>query len=313
MKIKVGKVLLNSHSTNGYLEVVGLTDNNRVTVECDGYIHEMSAWTIYEFKNTMTTMIESEYIRYLNENIFNNTVLLAIKKVNSNSIRDKSTVLVVNKTNNAEYICRNPMKANINRILSKTSKGDIYLSRIMESLGEKYDYSKTVCASSTGKSIVTCPEHGDFEIAISNTLYKKCGCPGCASGGFRYGRSGFVDLCNKKSKDGILYLMKCNPKNEDVDGDFFYKIGITTRSAMIRSWYIPYNTKTLISIHGDPRDIYDSELTIHKLLSKHSYTPSLKFKGITECFKFDTDEEAMNCVLEVFNNTSQKKETLLII
>ena len=52
--------------------------------------------------------------------------------------------------------------------------------------GQKYDYSKTKYLNAKVKVIVTCPDHGDFEINPSNHIQPslKRGCKGCSGGKF---------------------------------------------------------------------------------------------------------------------------------
>lgn len=47
--------------------------------------------------------------------------------------------------------------------------------------GNKYDYSKSVYTGSRDKIIITCPEHGDFEISAQLHISRGDGCPKCAS------------------------------------------------------------------------------------------------------------------------------------
>lgn len=53
------------------------------------------------------------------------------------------------------------------------------IERAREVHGDKYDYSKTEFKNSRSKVIVTCPNHGDFEVLPTN-LVKGRGCPKCA-------------------------------------------------------------------------------------------------------------------------------------
>ena len=54
-----------------------------------------------------------------------------------------------------------------------------FIKRAREVHGDKYDYSKFEYTGSYNKSIIICPEHGEFEQTPSNHLQKH-GCPMCA-------------------------------------------------------------------------------------------------------------------------------------
>lgn len=272
-------------------------DLKSYTVECDGYIHKFAYSNVFKFKNTYKTMIDSDYLKYVNELIFHNTGLNAIEVIKSNTDGGRRGVVVLNIENGNKYRCASPLKANINRIIATTTRSDRIRQRVIEALGSFYDYSKTICNSQNDMSIVTCPIHGDFEIRIMNTLSKGCGCPECSKNAFKYSRSGFINLCKAKDKMGILYLIKCESKNDNKN-ELFYKIGITTRTVMERAWSIPYKTETILIIESDPEYIYDLENVLHRKLSEFAYLPRLNFKGRTECFKFKNEEEITDIINE---------------
>ena len=272
-------------------------DDRSYTLLCGGYTHNISKFNIRGFKNTHQTMIDSDYLKYINDKIFSNTEFIAIEKIESKYGKGQNAVVLLNNNNGVRYICNSPLNAKIDVIRSITTRSERLKESVIEALGNFYDYSKTICISSHGKAIVTCPEHGDFEINISNTTSKGCGCPECSKNAFKYGRSGFVNLCNSKDKMGVLYLIKCKSKDKDND-ELFYKIGITTRTAMERSWTIPYKTETILTIMEDPEYIYDLENVLHRKFSEFAYLPKINFKGRTECFKFNDEDK----IIEIINS-----------
>lgn len=58
---------------------------------------------------------------------------------------------------------------------------DDFISRALLLHNDKYDYSKTNYISSNEKVLVTCKEHGDFEVFASNHTHKQSGCPKCSN------------------------------------------------------------------------------------------------------------------------------------
>lgn len=300
-KYSIGGRHLIGRNNDIAVEIIG-KDDRSYTLMCDGYTHNISKFNIRGFKNTHQTMIDSDYLKYVNNKIFSNTEFTAIEKIESKYGKGQNAVVLLNNNNGVKYVCNSPLNAKIDVIRSITTRSERLKERVIEALGDYYDYSKTICIGIKGKSIVTCPEHGDFKIDISNTLSKGCGCPNCSKNAFKYGRSGFINLCNSKEKMGILYLIKCKSKNES-GCELFYKIGITTRTAMERSWNIPYETKTILTLKEDPEYIYDLENVLHRKLSEFAYLPKIPFKGRTECFEFNDEDK----IIEIINSYKLSK------
>lgn len=57
---------------------------------------------------------------------------------------------------------------------------DEFLEAARKVHGDRFDYGRTVYRRNAEKVIVTCREHGDFEIAPANHTHKRQGCPSCA-------------------------------------------------------------------------------------------------------------------------------------
>lgn len=267
------------------------------TILHDGYTHKISYFGLSKFSGNPQTMIDSDYLKYINENILNGTEFVAIEKIKSKNHRAGFEVILMNNNNSVKYLCKSPLRPDIEVIRSLTTKSETLKERIKNILGDFYNYSKTECSSTYDRPIITCPIHGDFTIIIPNTFNKGCGCPECSKNAFKYGRSGFIKLCNSKDKLGMLYLIKCESKNT-TDDELFYKIGITTRTMIERVSTIPYKTKTVFSIESDPEYIYDLENVLHRKFSEFAYLPKINFKGRTECFEFDNEEK----IIEIISN-----------
>lgn len=60
----------------------------------------------------------------------------------------------------------------------------------------QYDFSKSIYTTAKSKIIVTCKEHGDFEVIYNNMKSKNRGCPKC-NGGIKYSND---DALNKLKK-----------------------------------------------------------------------------------------------------------------
>lgn len=263
--------------------------SNLAEVEKDGYNHIIPFSEISRFKGGVKTMTHKSKLKFMNENSFLNTDLRA---VDIEYINNRPLIRIENIETNEFSSCLNFTNPNIKRLISQTTKNSKYLDRIKLSLGSFYDYSKTKCDNSHSKAIVTCPIHGDFEITVSNTLNRGCGCNGCSLEKRGFNRGKFIDRCKTNGIDGILYLLKC-----ESDSEIFYKIGITSVSIKSRIMKIPYRSTILMEVNGDASSIYDLEIVLHRKFASNSYFPKIKFKGRTECFKFDNENEVVNLIL----------------
>jgi len=262
--------------------------SNLIEIESNGYNHIIPFSEISRFKGGVKTMTHKSKLKFMNENSFFNTDLRA---VNIEYINNRPLIRIENIATNESSSCLSFTNPNIKRLISQTTKNSKYLDRIKLSLGNFYDYSKTKCDNSQSKAIVTCPIHGDFEITVSNTLNRGCGCNGCSLEKRGFNRGKFIDRCKTNGIDGILYLLKC-----ESDSEIFYKIGITSVSIKSRIMKIPYRSTILMEINGDASSIYDLEIVLHRKFASNSYFPKIKFKGRTECFKFDNENEVINLI-----------------
>lgn len=152
---------------------------------------------------------------------------------------------------------------------------------------EKFDYSKVDYKGIFTKIELICREHGSFWMTPDNHINGKNGCPVCAnivrSENAGWTRTSFKEKCDKNNNGlGILYVLECFN-----DTERFYKIGITSLS--IKKRYastrdLPYAYSVVKEIVGDGAYIYDLEKELHKEHKVYKYTPSIQFKGNTECF-----------------------------
>jgi hypothetical protein len=150
-----------------------------------------------------------------------------------------------------------------------------------------YSYENFIYKDSRIKSYVTCPVHGDFLITVSSHI-RGSGCVKCANliRNF-FTKTSFIN--NSKDVKASLYVIKCFN-----DSESFIKVGITSKHITNRfknKTLMPYNYTVLHIIVGYPEDVWNLEKTNLKVLSKFSYTPKIKFQGMTECFYEDALKE----------------------
>lgn len=144
----------------------------------------------------------------------------------------------------------------------------------------KYDYSKTEYLSSKQIIKIICPKHGEFQQSPNSHL-RGHGCNKCAIRGYNKGR--FTAM----SGIATLYALRLYDENES-----FLKIGITTKAIKKRAENprFPYKHDLMFALKLDSGEAFDLEKKIHKALAKKRYTPSLDFKGKTECFLLNKQE-----------------------
>ena len=78
-------------------------------------------------------------------------------------------------------------------VAARTHTLDMFIAEACKVHGNKYDYSKSVYVGRKTQLIVTCPEHGDFQIQPSNHTQGR-GCPKCAIENARANRKGMANL-----------------------------------------------------------------------------------------------------------------------
>lgn len=92
----------------------------------------------------------------------------------------------------------------LTKVNSSTKKLDTakFIEKAKDVHGDRYDYSKSIYEKSCSKVIVTCKEHGDFQITPNHLLSGR-GCPKCGKN-YRYTTDEFVTELVRKT--GRTYL-----------------------------------------------------------------------------------------------------------
>ena len=177
---------------------------------------------------------------------------------------------------------------------------DEFIAQAKERYGNRFDYSQVDLINKSEPVKIVCGLHGLFEQRPYSHLVGG-GCPKCSQALRGYNRSNFVDQCNKNNDGkGTLYVIQCKKDNE-----FFYKIGITSKSVKRRfynSRLMPYDYESVYLVVDEPEYIYDLENKLHSLLTEHNYEPLLAFSGQTECF---TTIKPIEKLLKQLSSTDQ--------
>jgi len=105
---------------------------------------------------------------------------------------------------------------------------EIFIKRVKEKYGDQFTFEKTNYQTSRKKVILTCKDHGDFEIAPSNILRNPNGCKLCGFEKRKLGLNEFIKRANNihnnfydytKSvyKDTSTKLIICCPKHGEFE------------------------------------------------------------------------------------------------
>ncbi len=152
------------------------------------------------------------------------------------------------------------------RDLAKTS----FVERSIEKHGHRFSYDKFEYINAHTKGIVTCPEHGDFEVTPNDHATKGRGCSKC----FLY--TGIT----------LVYLVHIESHGEEM-----VKIGITNQNTARRfrdSLHPDQHVTEIATLEFKERsDAKTIEAYLHAKHKKHQFTPKVKFAGYTECFKVE--------------------------
>lgn len=168
------------------------------------------------------------------------------------------------------------IRASVNNRLSFKA----FLKRSNLKHENRYTYDASSYKDTDSMVLIHCESHGSFKQRAADHMAGH-GCKRCNMNLNGFGRSNFVDICNKKDGQGVLYVIKCYKGSE-----VFYKVGITSQKVKSRfNANFPYSYDVVFSIKEDAAYIYDLENKIHALLKDHHYSPEIDFKGsVYECF-----------------------------
>lgn len=190
--------------------------------------------------------------------------------------------VVIEDGDGIKYRCSpfNLLKGKIPSMVSAIDKRSAFEIKARKTHGDKYDYSLVNYTKNSNKVDIICPVHGVFS-QVAHTHISGCQCPRCNCGYLT--RKDWMERAGEKP--AVMYLLHLTGEGED-----FYKVGITTRSAnerMSRGHMKPYKGRVLSEIHGTGGEIYESEQKLHRLLNAYKYTPNHKFGGWSECYTLE--------------------------
>lgn len=183
--------------------------------------------------------------------------------------------------------------------LKNTMPFDVFLKRSNVKHDSRYTYKSSSYHNVESMVLIHCEDHGSFRQRAADHMAGH-GCVKCGRNLNGFGRSNFVDICNKKDGQGSLYVIKCYTGSE-----VFYKVGITSQKVKSRfNANFPYSYNVVFSIKEDAAYIYDLENKIHALLKDHRYSPKIDFKGsVYECFTHIT--KPVEKLLKQLDSTEQ--------
>lgn len=157
-----------------------------------------------------------------------------------------------------------------------------FIDRATKVHGLLYNYSLVNYSSAKEPVAIVCPVHGVFQ-QVPNYHLSGNGCTQCYKDNNGFGRKEFMSSC--KNGIGTLYIIRCIR-----DTEVFYKVGITSKSIQERFKRFkrfPYQYTIVFELKRESDFIFDLEKRILRFYKNNRYTPSLNFKGNTECFIID--------------------------
>jgi len=177
---------------------------------------------------------------------------------------------------------------------------DDFIQKAKNKHGDKYDYSKVNYINNITKVKIICPVHGEFEQKPHHhkkgSECRKCANKKIGKAAINNSRGWTLkDWENKLKKTNakpIIYVIKCFNADET-----FIKIGITMRSVKKRfcnKVLMPYNFEILLEKTSTAKDVFNSEITIKKIMKGKNYSPKLKFSGSNEAFDKSTEKKIVN-------------------
>lgn len=153
-----------------------------------------------------------------------------------------------------------------------------------------YLYTKSKVRGNKNKVVITCKKHSDFKQSPNSHLRGR-GCRKCYLENNGYNKSKFLYF----AKDNICKLYLIEVYNED---ERFLKIGITSKTVDTRfsgSRKLPYEYNIIAEVSSkDAGYIWEKEIELKQKFKEHQYSPEIKFKGYTECFKLKQRENIIN-------------------
>jgi hypothetical protein len=120
----------------------------------------------------------------------------------------------------------------------------------------------------------------EWPTVVGSVMSGETGCPKCN----KTSVNKIIAERNKKQwlkEDGKVYVIKCW---DEETGEVFYKIGVTIRKTVNRTYEIPYTCEVLTEINTNRHDMYYIEQDLHQINSATSYLPKKHFGGKHECF-----------------------------
>ena len=156
-----------------------------------------------------------------------------------------------------------------------------FITKALSKWGDKYSYENSCYVKASEKLLVTCEEHGDFEVTPNNFLRGR-GCPRCTKYGF------------KRNIKSSLYVLHT---------DNMVKIGVTNRpveeriSEINRSSPEKFEPYCIYNMMGV--DSLSVERFVHRVFPLAYKTPASSFDGSTECYLV-TNKTGVITTIEAF-------------
>lgn len=187
------------------------------------------------------------------------------------------------------------LSGSIPSIRSAINPTEVFISRANRIHNNKYDYSLAVLNGLKSNIIIKCPIHGEFsQIAHSHLEGRgcfKCGLKSSLEYNINsptgWSLSEWIKKANNSdSFDSFkVYIILCENNTES-----FVKIGRTFNTLdrrYLSSKMMPYDYSVIKIIEDNPYRVFKLESKLKRICKSKSYLPSIRFKGMYECFTLD--------------------------
>lgn len=164
-----------------------------------------------------------------------------------------------------------------------------FVARAEETHPGRFDYSKTNYVNMTTKVLVTCPQHGDFQISPIKLVHGKQGCPTCATG-LRGRRINVLEAAAKSAAaKRNTFREKFEERAQEVHGDLYdySQHGYTSGRAKVT---------VICRKHG----AFEQAVYHH-----------LAGQGCPRCGQKSAPEDALADYLSIFTKVERRNRTLI--
>ncbi len=262
--------------------IIGQSDSEYLILE-NGYKYLCKKRSLSVFKASLRNILPESYLDYLNKEEFAEYPLEAITT-------DLNRVLIRN-TNNGNITWARKFHITPSTLLRTTSLSEEYVSRLKESLGDFYDYSKCTPNSTTDNVIIGCPIHGEFTIRVDNAIYGSSSCPHCVAERVFPTKKNFSKALQQNDSEGYIILYTIQDLEEDT---IHINIHLSPKLSIIPKLPQKFKVLDMTSYSASAETLYNTFISIQKKYRHMRNIPKTSFPNRGSSFNPSIKEEFLN-------------------